>query len=64
MKITDVHEIIIHSVETDGDQYVRYGPDSWCIRPGSWFIAMGDSDEPLYGCEEIEALFQEYIKRD
>jgi hypothetical protein len=60
MKITKAHEIKGHHVETDEydfNQYTRYGPYSW-------FVTMGESDEPVYDCVEIEALFQEYLKSD
>ena len=58
MKILDVRESKSYNVETDEPElylYTRYGSDNWYVR-------MGESDEPVYDCEEIEALFQEYIK--
>lgn len=60
MRITEAHKIKGHHVETDEtdyNQYTRYGPDCW-------FVTMGESDEPVYDCEEIEALFQAYIQSD
>jgi len=58
MKILDVWKIKGYNVETNGQvfySYTRYSSDNWYVR-------MGESDEPVYDCEEIEALFQEYIK--
>ena len=62
MKIIDVTPIKVHVIETDStdefyNQYTRYGADIW-------FVRMGESDESFYNCEEIEALFQEYIKNN
>ena len=60
MKILEVKEVTSFYVETDEDeysQYIRYGHDCWMVR-------MGESDEPIYMCEEIEALYQEYINKD
>ena len=54
MEIDNVEKIIGFVVETDDGLYTRYGPDSW-------MVAMGESDEPVYYCEELEALFQEYV---
>lgn len=48
MKIT---AFTAHSVEHDGELYTRYGPDNWTVR-------MGESDESVYRCEELEAEFQ------
>jgi len=41
----------------DGHEYKRFGSESW-------FITYGSSDEEMYFCEGIEAVFQEYIKKD
>ncbi len=62
MKIIDVTPIKGHVVETDSTdqfyfQYTRYSADNW-------FVRMGESDEQFYNCEEMEALFQEYIKNN
>ena len=60
MKIIDVWKIKGHNVETDGKElysYTRYSSDDW-------YVSIGLSDDPVSDCEEIEALFQEYIKVD
>ena len=60
MKILNVTPISGFIVETDEDEqfnYTRYGADSW-------YVKMGESDEPVYDCKEIEARFQEYIKTE
>ena len=37
--------------------YTRYGADNWTVR-------MGESDETLYNCEEIETLYQEWLAKN
>jgi hypothetical protein len=57
MNIKSVTPQTVHFVETDGDdlyQYTRYGADNWTVR-------MGESDEPVYRCEELEAAFQAFL---
>lgn len=59
MQIRDVNEIQGHIVDTDDKpwgQYIRYGYDCW-------YLSMGESDEPVYNCEELEKTFQEYTTR-
>jgi len=56
MKITDVTPIKGVRVTTDEDEYneyTRYGPDCW-------YVQMGESDEPVYECQELERLYQEH----
>lgn len=58
MKIIKTHKIKVYLVKTDDceyNQYTRYGPNNW-------FVTMGMSDEFVSNCDEIESLFQEYIK--
>ncbi len=60
MKIIKVLERTTFSVETEGDNnyndiYTRYSADSWTVR-------IGESDEPLYECKNIELLYQEWLK--
>ena len=60
MKILNATAINGFIVETDEDElfnYIRYGADCW-------YVKMGESDEPVYDCKEIEARFQEYIKTE
>ena len=57
MKIKSVRQIKCHVVETDGKEekdYTRYGPDSWAVR-------MGQSDECVNDCSELEREFQAFI---
>lgn len=55
VEIIKIHDVKGTCVETEGHDYIRYGPDCWYER-------MGESDEPVYNCEKIEALYQEYLK--
>ena len=60
MKITEVTKIVCFLIETDDEDnymYTRYSFDNWTVR-------MGESDEPLYNCEEIEALYQEWLTKN
>jgi len=54
MKIIEVTRFAGYSVDTDGSIYTRYGPKSWCV-------IMGESEEPLYNCSEMEELFQKFM---
>lgn len=59
MSIINVQKRTAFLVETDdSEQYMftRYASDVW-------FITIGQADEPHYQCEEIEAMYQEYIKK-
>lgn len=58
MKIIETQKVNAYLVKTDEceyNQYTRYGPNSW-------FVMMGESDEPVYNCGKIESLFQEHTK--
>lgn len=60
MKLKEVTKAIVFFVETDEDEqnyYTRYSADNWTVR-------MGESDEPLFYCEEIEKLFQEWLSKN
>ena len=55
MKIKSIRKIESFRVETDDDElydYTRHSSDCWYVR-------MGESDEPVYDCEEMEELFQQ-----
>lgn len=57
MKITEVKQITAHIVETDSKDFpthTRYGPNSWTV-------SMGESDEQVYECAELESAFQAFI---
>lgn len=58
MNITETRPIAAIGVTTDEDEfseYTRYEADAW-------YRQMGESDEPVYDCEELEDLYQRYIK--
>jgi hypothetical protein len=60
MNITETRPITAIGVTTDEEEfneYTRYGADAW-------YVTMGESDEPFYNCEEIEALYQKYISKN
>jgi hypothetical protein len=57
MKILKTVELKAIFVETEDDTYYRYGPNSWMIQ-------MGESQEPVYFCEELEAEYQGYINNN
>jgi hypothetical protein len=42
-------------VVTIGASYRRYGPDSW-------FVSIGESEEPVFDCNDLEAAFQAACK--
>ena len=57
MKIKSVTPISGHVVETDEKEFprhTRYGPDSWTV-------SMGESDDQVYDCAELEAAYQAFI---
>lgn len=60
MKIVRVTKAIIFYIETDEKDYHRY------IRhaANSWTVAMGESDEPVYDCEELEKMFQKWLSEN
>ena len=56
MKITSIAKAEIHHITTDEEEhhyYIRYSPDSW-------MVTMGESEETVYDCEELEEAFQNY----
>jgi len=55
MKILNIKETKYTYIETDEDDYYRYGPNYWMIQ-------IGESQEPVYFCEDLEAEYQNYIK--
>ena len=56
MKILEITECSSHMVETDEGEFERCSADNWMER-------MGESFEPVYNCEELEVLFQGYVKK-
>ena len=60
MKIVKAEELRVIRVETDESEYsnyTRYSSDCW-------YVQMGESDEPVYDCEELENLYQKYLKAE
>ncbi len=60
MKIKEVTKIVCFLIETDEEypnEYTRYSADNWTVR-------MGESDETLYNCEEIETLYQKWLTKN
>lgn len=54
IKIEEIREFVSHTVETSENVYTRHS--SQC-----WTIVMGESEEPVYDCEELEKAYQEFI---
>ena len=54
MKIEKVQKITVFLVTTENRTYSRYSADTW-------YESMGESDDPVYNCENLEKLFQEYL---
>jgi hypothetical protein len=57
LKVTPISGFIVETNEDEQFSYTRHGADCW-------YVKMGESDEPVYDCKEIEAKFQEYIKSE
>ena len=55
MKIESVTVSRCYDIQAGGKFYRRWGPDAWEQQ-------LGDSWEPLYFCEAIEAEFQKQFK--
>jgi hypothetical protein len=51
IEITEIREFTAHRVETQDNIYTRYS--SMC-----WTIVMGESEEPVYDCAELEEAYQ------
>ena len=59
MKIKEITEITSFYVETDEDLYNFYTRHS----ADCWFLRMGETDEPIFACEDIEEMFQQYLSK-
>jgi len=57
MKVERVSVLECFAMYTDEGTYYRYGADSW-------YFSIGESDEPVYDCEHLEAAFQEFNKQN
>ena len=55
-KIISVTPMVSEFVETDGEPWGDYRRSS----ADSWEQRMGESWEPLYSCEELEAEYQRF----
>ena len=60
MKIVNVTKSIVFYVETDENELNRYTRHS----SENWTVTMGESDEPIYDCEELEKVFQEWVSQN
>ena len=49
----------MYYITTDEDGYNQYTRHS----EGYWTRTMGESEEPYYGTEELEELFQDYLNK-
>jgi len=59
VKVLEIREVISVIIETDKEDfptYRRYSADNW-------ENLMGTTWEPEYDCDEIEAAYQKYIKK-
>jgi len=54
MKITEITKSTIHYVATDEEDYCEYTRHSAL----NWTRVIGESDEPVHYCEELESMFQ------
>lgn len=60
MKVVDFMKAIVYFVETDESNYTfytRYAADNWTKR-------IGESDEPVFDCKELERQFQIKLLKD
>lgn len=60
MKIEEITKAEIHFVTTDEEdyyEYTRYSATNWTVR-------MGESDEPVYDCKELESMFQRALANE
>ena len=56
--IKDIEKFEIYYITTDEkeyNEYIRYSASSWMVR-------IGESEEPQYDCEELEAEFQRMME--
>lgn len=60
MKILTVEEFTAHRVVTDSEDY----PNHTRYSAQSWSQEMGESDEVVHDCDELEAEFQRAISRE
>jgi len=57
MEITYLKEFTATIVETDEPEYSRYTR----YTSDNWTVVMGESEEPVYDCTELERLYQSKI---
>lgn len=58
MKVTAVLPVVVHLVTTDQKEFHTYTRFS----SANWTQTMGESDEPVYDCQELEAAYQAFVK--
>lgn len=54
VSVTPINAHIVVTDKEDCPSYTRYGPDSWTV-------SMGESEEQVYECAELESEFQKFI---
>ncbi len=57
MKIIKVTKAIVYHVETDREELNHFTRHS----ANNWTVAMGESDEPVYECDDLESMFWEWM---
>lgn len=56
IEIKEIREFTSHTVKTQDNIYTRHS--SMC-----WTVVMGESEEPVYDCDELEEAYQKYISK-
>jgi hypothetical protein len=59
MEIKEVTKAIIFYVKTDDEdccRYIRYGANSWTV-------ITSENEEPVYDCNLLEQMFQEWKRK-
>ena len=57
MDFISIETAKIWHIETTEDEFNKYTRHS----AGCWTVTMGESEEMVYDCEELEAKFQEWM---
>ena len=59
MKIENVTKITAFRIVTNEDEYCNYTRHSADV----WTVVMGESEESVNDCKELEKLFQNYLDK-
>lgn len=54
MRVTQATQTLAEIVEVEGEEYPTYRRSS----AGDWEVLMGESWEPVFFCEELEAAYR------